>query len=195
MRQQIDTTCQTPYIWATSMSYPTACKMWQNTRIHTHTHACECRRDIDHRDNPCQSGDIDSWWRLLLRRPPKNKGKQPYCLLRCTFTAPHFALLQRAPPKSEATQRTLHFYSALQCKSLCLAWLRPLTQPAHASGNCNHHAVMILTKHVHHAVRVWSWYHDTDKTRPSRCKSVIMISWYWLLMPSRCKSVSVFMLT
>ena len=37
MQQQIDTTCQTPYIWATSMSYPTACKMWQNTRIHTHT--------------------------------------------------------------------------------------------------------------------------------------------------------------
>ena len=171
----------------------------EHTHSHTHAHThTRMRASVD-------ETSITGTTRVRRRRqfvkvttsaaPKKHKGKQPYCLLRCTFTAPHFALLQRAPPKSEATQRTLHFYSALQCKSLCLAWLRPLTQPAHASGNWNHHAVMILTKHVHHAVRVWSWYHDTDKTRPSRCKSAIMISWYWLLMPSRCKSVSVFMLT
>ena len=62
-------------------------------------------------------------------------------------------------------------------KSLGPARLRPwleflmrFAHPAHASG----------TKHGHHG--------------PSRCKSA-MISWYWLLLPSRCKNMSVIMLT
>ena len=60
MQQQIDTTCQTLHASIDTFERQ-ACHTPQHARCdkthaftHTHTHACECRRDIDHRDNPCQ---------------------------------------------------------------------------------------------------------------------------------------------
>ena len=112
MRQQIDTTCQTPYIWATSMSYPTACKMWQNTRIHTHTRAhthTRMRASVD-------ETSITGTTRVRRRRQfvkvttsaaPKKQGKTAILSFTLHFYSATFCTLTARPPKKRSNTKNI----------------------------------------------------------------------------------------
>ena len=108
MQQQIDTTCQTPYIWATSMSYPTACKMWQNTRIHTHTHAC-VRVSTRHRSQgqPVSVRRHRQLVKVTTSAAPKKQGKTAILSFTLHFYSATFCTFTARPPKKRSNTKNI----------------------------------------------------------------------------------------
>ena len=135
---------------------PTACKMWQNTRIHTHTQthtcACECPRDINHKDNLCQeTSTVGEGY--YLGGPQKTQGKTAILSFTLHFYSATFCTFTARPPKKRSNTKNI---ALLQRFAMQVTVPRRLAKAPDLNFSC-----------------------DSLSQPMPQVTETIMLSWYW----------------